>query len=34
MRAGAPDSLRIVVVALVTKLATALAKLVAALFSG
>jgi divalent metal cation (Fe/Co/Zn/Cd) transporter len=34
MRSGAPDSLRTVVVALVTNLATALAKLVAALFSG
>jgi cation diffusion facilitator family transporter len=34
MRLGAPDSLRTVVVALVTNLATALAKLVAALFSG
>ena len=34
MRSGASDSLRTVVVALVTNLATALAKLVAALFSG
>jgi cation diffusion facilitator family transporter len=34
MRSGAPDSLRTVVVALLTNLATALAKLVAALFSG
>jgi cation diffusion facilitator family transporter len=33
MRSGAPDSLRTVVVALITNLATALAKLVAALFS-